>query len=423
MLNSETLEIAVGMVFLFLLMALICTAIKEWIEGVLKWRAMDLERGLRTMLADPTGKITAHLFSHPEIFSLFAGNYDRNALRRSLWAPGNPYHMRLSSRRNLPSYIPASSFSAAFIDLVGKGPISDTGVGGSTALSIEMLRDRASKLQSAHLRRIMLSAIDYGAGDLEKVRKSIERWFDATMDRTSGWYKRRTQTVLFLIGLCAAIGLNVDSMNVLHRLTSDKTFRDVVVKEASVARAPKSEGQSADPVEEIHKLHGQIENVDLPVGWKQSADTVVPWVNLPVMVPTQLCNAPQTIADQKDQKCHWNSDASIFRMVIGWLITALAVMLGAPFWFDVLNRIMVIRSTVKPHEKSPEEASQDKQDTRKNGGGTTDTSDQGEKKRATPGDSEEPPKDAGKHDQSWTDFTEGALSAQGPKSDKDAERP
>jgi len=49
----------------------------------------------------------------------------------------------------------------------------------------------------------------------------------------------------------------------------------------------------------------------------------------------------------------------VVRMVFGWLVTALAVMLGAPFWFDVLNRIMVIRSTVKPHEKSPEEPSQD----------------------------------------------------------------
>jgi hypothetical protein len=45
----------------------------------------------------------------------------------------------------------------------------------------------------------------------------------------------------------------------------------------------------------------------------------------------------------------------------GWLLTALAATLGAPFWFDVLNRLMVIRSTVKPHEKSPEEASEDRQ--------------------------------------------------------------
>jgi len=47
--------------------------------------------------------------------------------------------------------------------------------------------------------------------------------------------------------------------------------------------------------------------------------------------------------------------------VLGWLLTAVAAMLGAPFWFDVLNQIMVIRSTVKPHEKSGEEASRDRQ--------------------------------------------------------------
>ena len=54
-------------------------------------------------------------------------------------------------------------------------------------------------------------------------------------------------------------------------------------------------------------------------------------------------NAWQEISD------HW----------IGWLITALAVSLGAPFWFDVLNKIIVIRSTVKPAEKSGPEASKD----------------------------------------------------------------
>jgi hypothetical protein len=48
-------------------------------------------------------------------------------------------------------------------------------------------------------------------------------------------------------------------------------------------------------------------------------------------------------------------------VLLGFLTTALAGMLGAPFWFDVLNKVMVIRSTVKPHEKSPEEASEDRQ--------------------------------------------------------------
>ena len=44
---------------------------------------------------------------------------------------------------------------------------------------------------------------------------------------------------------------------------------------------------------------------------------------------------------------------------LGWLLTALAVSMGAPFWFDLLNKFIVIRSTVKPKEKSPEEKSKD----------------------------------------------------------------
>ena len=53
--------------------------------------------------------------------------------------------------------------------------------------------------------------------------------------------------------------------------------------------------------------------------------------------------------------------ADWFAVVCGWLVTAFAVMLGAPFWFDVLNKFMIIRSTVKPHEKSAEAGSEDRQ--------------------------------------------------------------
>ena len=57
--------------------------------------------------------------------------------------------------------------------------------------------------------------------------------------------------------------------------------------------------------------------------------------------------------------------ASLF----GWLLTAFAVSLGAPFWFDALNKIMVIRSTVKPREKSQEEGSEDRKSKNSDAGG------------------------------------------------------
>ena len=53
--------------------------------------------------------------------------------------------------------------------------------------------------------------------------------------------------------------------------------------------------------------------------------------------------------------------AYVFEPLVGWILVALAATLGAPFWFDLLNKVMVVRSTVKPHEKSPEESSDDRQ--------------------------------------------------------------
>jgi len=360
MLNSETLEVAIGMVFLFLLMSLICTAIKEWIEALLKWRAMDLERAMRTLLDDPEGKTTQALYSHPIIYSLFQGGYDHKQLRSSwlVMGTGADRHMRLGARRNLPSYIPTAHFATAFIDFVARGPASQ-GDAPSTAppgaLTIELLRKQAAQLPD-HLARTVIAGIDYANGDIAKVRKAVEQWFDGAMDRASGWYKRRTQALLFMVGLLTAVVLNVDALHILHRLTHDKTFRDVVVHRAAAARPPASAG-AGDELAAMTLARGELDAVTMPIGWESPT---TPGAESQLW-PTQFCSASADDKGALFEACTFgrNPVYAVVRMVFGWLVTALAVMLGAPFWFDVLNRIMVIRSTVKPHEKSPEEPSQD----------------------------------------------------------------
>ena len=361
MLNSETLEVAIGMVFLFLLMSLICTAIKEWIEALLKWRAMDLERAMRNLLADPDGKTTQELYSHPIIYSLFQGTYDAAQLRSS-WltmGTGADKHMRLGARRNLPSYIPTAHFATAFIDFVARG--ATTPGAGATApsepgpLTIDLLRRQAALLPE-HLSRTVIAGIDYANGDIAKVRKAVEQWFDGAMDRASGWYKRRTQALLFTVGLLTAVVLNVDALHILHRLTSDKTFRDVVVNRAAAAKTPAS-ASAGDELATIQLARGELDAVTMPIGWESpsaAGDTFPLW-------PAQFCSVQAGPGGAVSEACAFPRGKvyCVARVAIGWLITALAIMLGAPFWFDVLNRIMIIRSTVKPHEKSPEEPSQD----------------------------------------------------------------
>lgn len=371
MFNSETLEAAIGMAFLFLSISLICTAANEWLEGIFKWRAMDLERALRTLLNDADGTTTSQLLQHPLLFSLFPGNYDPAQLRSSWFTPGGARHMRLTHRRHLPSYIPAAQFATALLDCVARGPApagpDAAGSAGSAesaqteaaAPSLEALRQNALALASPHLSRAVLAALDHSGGDLARARQNIERWFNGTMDRASGWYKRRTQLVLFTLGLAIAAGMNVDALYVLQRLSADKALRQVIVKEAGSVAAPDA-GASAPAADRIENARYALEKVAIPIGWRSASAPTGAGAPRPMQwqlpVPRQLCPA----TDAACSRSPWLGPDWLM-VLCGWLMTAFAVMLGAPFWFDTLNKFMVIRSTVKPHEKSPEESSEDRQ--------------------------------------------------------------
>ncbi len=363
MFNSETLEVAIGMAFLFLLMSLICTGIKEWIEGIFKWRAMDLERGMRTLLDDEGGQLTAHVYAHPLVSSLYQGGYDPGNLavnRLTNWVPGvsRARQMPWSLRRNLPSYIPAGHFARALIDLVARGPASASGEAAPHApLTLAQLRERAAELQSPFLRRAVLSAIDHSGGDLAQLTQNLQNWFDGAMDRASGWYKRRTQTVLFALGLAAAAALNVDAIYVMGRLTVDKTLRETVVTAAAQVKPPEPGASAASGIAAAQRAREELEKVGMPMGWRTGnldAKNPADW-SVRELTPVQMCRIENTAQCTPTGYSH-------VRVAFGWLMTAFAVMLGAPFWFDLLNKFMVIRSTVKPREKSREEGSEDRAD-------------------------------------------------------------
>jgi hypothetical protein len=84
----------------------------------------------------------------------------------------------------------------------------------------------------------------------------------------------------------------------------------------------------------------QLQALGLPIGWDATDDPKRTWPGLNFF-----------------QAGGWTDQ--IYWHALGWILTALALSLGAPFWFDLLNKFIVIRSAVKPHEKSPEEKSKD----------------------------------------------------------------
>jgi hypothetical protein len=411
MFGSEVLEVGIGMVLLFLFVSLIATAVQESIEALLKMRSKDLEKGLLQLLH--SDHAVAALYNHPMIYSLYDGDY-----------------ATAKKKNDLPSYIPARNFAGAVLDLVTKGGFAaasaagrergaqpattphtsaqegeraaaivkaiEAGIraedavieAGKTARGtakaeiekatpsadevtkrqrVSELRETAELIQPPQLRKAVLALLDDAGNDLNKFRTGLEGWFDGTMDRVSGWYKRRSQGTLFWLGLATAIALNIDAITIAHRLSQDRTLREMAVKQAERLTAPVPPTEGGGPVTipaalqaaKIDDLRKQLGNVGYPTGW-----VALP-LNSDAWWPSAIWPAPQACERKEKGDCHYRMSIGMWLLaLVGWLITALAIMLGAPFWFDILNKFMVIRSTVKPTEKSKDEGSEDRRASR-----------------------------------------------------------
>ena len=331
MFGSEVLDVAIGLILIFLLLSLVCSSIREAFETVLRHRSSDLERGIREMFGDRTlTGIVADFYRHPLIEALFPGDY----------VPGKT--------GNLPSYIPARSFSLAVINLlISKyAPKGESAAEGANQLEkFELFSKAVANLpEGSRLKGAMEPLIAASNQDLTRLRAEIEHWFNSSMDRVSGWYKTRTQIIIAVIGLTLAVGMNVDSLAIVRYLDTNQTARSVLVDRAAQVRSGAvANTVSGPPTSDLTDPIGWIERQGgLPLGWVLHRQ------------PGQA---------QGDFDHDWRRPPSSFSgwlaKIAGILFTAFALSLGAPFWFDLLNRFMVVRSTVKPTEKSPLEPSKD----------------------------------------------------------------
>jgi len=311
------LDIAIGLILVYLVLSFICSSAAEGIETVLKNRSRLLERGIRALLQDEEdGTISHMIYNHPIISGLYRGTY----------APSKS----MLAGRNLPSYIPATNFALALLDVIipttADVPGGAAGMLGRTPADLPAtelagrLRAAAANFPAPRLRPALLALIDASGSDLDQLRTAIETWYNSTMDRVSGWYKRRAQIAIFIVGLAITASLNVDTLEIVNHLASDPAIRSSLVATSQEY----AKNSTAQPDDRVAKNVEKLRELGLPIGWH---------------------GAPSGY--------HW------FLKIAGILASALAATLGAPFWFDLLNRIIVVRSTVKPQEKSAPEKSKD----------------------------------------------------------------
>lgn len=339
MFNSTTLEVAIGMAFIYLLLSLFCTAFNEAIASILGSRAKNLEKGIESLftggLKSAEGKDA--MGAVVPAVTLTEAIYDHGLVQSLYRSIASEQATGLLSRlgTHLPSYIPSRTFSSALLDVLF--PQTTATIGGNANNLAGMLAE-LEKLPDSKAKQAICTLVKQAGGDMAATRCAIEEWFDDGMDRAAGWYKRKTQFVLFAIGLALAVGLNVDSIAIGRTLWISPALRSYSV--AAAEQYARNQGEITGGAADY--LH-QLDSLSLPIGWNPAK---YPWMKTQIEKPTSSQEF---------------SRLSLIVVLAGWFLTAIAMTLGAPFWFDMLNQIMVIRSTVKPQEKSDTEASKDPQ--------------------------------------------------------------
>jgi hypothetical protein len=293
--------VAIGVIVVYLFLSLICSVITEWISKRLETRAKNLEEGIRSLLCDPEGKgYSVKFFNHPLIKGL-------------------------TQNGKKASYIPSSLFAVALMDVIAP---SDPTKGSRT---IADLRKSASTLPK-ELRETISSLLDDAEGNLKKARENFEKWFDEGMDRVSGWYKRESKKIIFVCALVVTLVLNADTISITKTLFQDPVMRAGLVTVAQEIAKQPGNNTSEDAKKKMTLINEEVKKMQVPIGWTKESPDMLGWTKKPFDI--------------------WNTLWQTLIKAVGLFLTGLAVSLGAPFWFDMLNKIINLRSAGAKPEKA-----------------------------------------------------------------------
>ena len=186
------------------------------------------------------------------------------------------------------------------------------------------------------------------------------------MDRASSWYKKHTQFILFFVGLSIAIVFNVDTMKIVDKLERDPKLREQLVQQANafVQAHPDLDIKLKEKKIEYKKAMVTIQKTDSTIHANSTNDILkdsLELENYKLLKSRRdtLLNQAESLIQKDIKSIHhslgleWEDYdrksglfGSLFKSLLGWIITAIALSMGAPFWFDLLNKLMKLRGSV-----------------------------------------------------------------------------
>ncbi|MGN6439005.1 MAG: hypothetical protein ACTHMM_20850 [Agriterribacter sp.] len=278
MFNNVALDIAIGLIFIFVLYSLLATAIHEFIATLFAYRHRMLDIALEQMLDgkhysyywwNKVGNIVWWLVAKfikqkkpaafantgademlkfsdftakqnlttSQINDLKALGVRRNVLNKkaALFAANitdHPLYKR-SAENSLfykkPAYLGADVFSDILMDVLSKSS-------PSPVLLKEIrnnLDDLAATGMNPALKNILTIYMNQANGDTVRFKGLLEDWYNQQMERVKGWYKRQTSRILLVIGFALAIAFNVNTIQIAGKLAENDEVRDKLAQQAT----------------------------------------------------------------------------------------------------------------------------------------------------------------------------------------------
>lgn len=293
-----TLNIVIGLIFVLLLFSLLTSTVVDVIASILSLKAKNLRYTLENMLGDKMDDFVRH-----PLFRQISYATNRRA--------------RLSTYY-LPGAVTKETFTSILHDMMEGG-------------NAEGLAQKISNLEDSDLKRMMQFMLRQSGGDMTKFNAQIDRWYDEVMVRNSEWFKRTMKWWSFGVGLVLAAILNADTIQMYQNISTNPVTRDMLggMAKEYAANTDTVTGPSLHlpldkAVEKVDSMLKEIDKIRSPIG------------------------------------LGWNSDESEKNLpwwlvkLAGLLLTAIAVTFGAPFWYDLLKKLLPISGKAdKSTEKEP----------------------------------------------------------------------
>lgn len=377
--GSQALETAIGMLLYFLLFSVVVTSATQVVYAVLRTRAKTLRQGLQTLFEGVD--INVNTGTPAPLWNLID---EMPAVRGGLRTIDKTLDdAPSSSNRNRPSNIDPSRFVLQLlekIDSVGDSATKHAEDAkaflayGTTQADQLLLRsgEIVDKLSDGPFKLELLRAIGRGKAAVDQaeqssatlqrraneIEKSLADWFDSRMSESSTWFRQRSMRWNFGIAFLLAVMFNANALDVAQSLWIDDDMRAAIIQDAEARLdaalevgepAGENAGDHPEPSSDQAASGTEAEQQSLEEAMTEYGTALDEMARIPMGWTGSRVDAllgPQICPTTDDVLC-WERGRVFLGSFLGWLVTALAAVLGAPFWFDQLKKLMDLRSKLK----------------------------------------------------------------------------